>query len=211
MGIVELTKGPVDRGVDAIEGAEKQIGVIGQEVRDKHLSPPGALGLPPLLEKKRLEHEIPDFYFTTAQAVYDRVLIVQLVENEGGKYAGTRIEMTNKAQYKDQREAPRGVIISAGLHALDALRSNGIDIGHTVYISRMSTYRIVMGVVMGKDFDALVVHAGEITMSEDLLHSGARVEVRDIERDGVVQKEHFFVDEKGEVWNPVHPNFTEDY
>jgi hypothetical protein len=213
MGIVELTKGPVDRGVDAIEKAEVRDKAEVAEIKAKYM--PKDMGLPPLLEKKRQKHFIPDFVFEKAQAVYDRVVVYQVPEEETGRYGGGPIEMTDRARYRDEAEAPRAVIISAGLQALDALMSNGIGIGHTIYISRMSTYSIHAGWVLGKEKRVLVVHAGEICTSEDLLRAlregRCRVEIKEIERDGVKQREHFFVDEKREVWNPVHPNFTEDY
>jgi len=194
--------------------AFKNIQTIEKEIAEHHRSPPGSLGLPPLLEKKRQSENVPDFIFRIGSPVYDRVFVFQ-TDKEDETYGDGMIAKPKYVQIRDSQQSARGIIISAGLQALDALRSNGIDIGHTVYISRMSTYSIPAGYVLGKEFRVLLLHAGEICASEDLLqalNSGAcKIEVRDVTHGGVTQKEHFYVDENGQVWNPVNPNFTEDY
>jgi len=210
MGKIDIA-GEIERQEKSAFEAEK---VIEQEVKDKHMSPPGSLRLPPLLEAKRWKENIPDFYFKKGMAVYDRVLIAQTTD-EDETFGGGLIQKAKVTLMRETQQSSRGVIISAGLQALDALRSNGIDIGHTVHVARMSTYAIPVGYVGGKEFRALLVHAGEICLSEDLLQAvnegRCRIEAKDITRDGITQREHYYVDENGNVWNPVNPNFTEDY
>lgn len=139
------------------------------------LAPPGSLNLPPLLEKRRLEWEIPDGVFRVAQGtVYDRILVYQiplLAKSKGDDltFGGSGLIIkTDVTRDKETREAPRGVIVGAGLEALDALRSHGVDIGHICYFARNSVYAIQVAMVGGKSERVSLARAGDLILSEDL-------------------------------------------
>ena len=135
------------------------------------MAPPDSLGLHPLLEKRRWEHGIPNGAFKH-QAAYDRVLVQQIIgEQEAkGTYGGGLIHMTDRAKAREKDSYPRGVIVSAGLQALDVLRSNGMDIGHVVTFVRLAPWRMRVETVAGIEYHLMVLRAGDIIASEDLAH-----------------------------------------
>src|SRR5690349_8585987 len=95
----------------------------------EHMSPMHKpLGLGPLVEQKRWRYGIPDEAFFNQCAAFNKVLVSQIPEEESDTYEGTVILKTEVTKKRELVEAPRGVIVSAGLQALDELRSNGIDI-----------------------------------------------------------------------------------
>lgn len=166
----------------------------------KLMSPPGALGLPPLLEQRRLEWRIPDGAFRL-RAAFDRVLIYQIETNPSGKLG--RFFMTELGKDADKRSAPRGVLVDAGLAALDSLRSHGIDLGHIVNYVHVNPLRIQVDFVDGKRPQVLVMIDRDIVASEDLadiIKSGAaRV-------DFIADRgKHQLVDQEGNAWDPVMP------
>jgi hypothetical protein len=169
----------------------------------EHMSPPGALGLPELLDARRIEYGLPDELFG-AHAAFGYVLVHQLPQLEGETYGDTSIIMTDRAKDKDQKEAPRGIIVRAGLRALDELRSNGIDLGHIVMFSRNIPYRARMTIINGRDQNLIVLQAGDIFASEDLARNvilgKAEVFVSTDER--TQYDYHYFRDTNGDMWKP---------
>lgn len=177
----------------------------------KHMSPRGTLGLPRILEEKRWKYSIPDEAFFNQQACFNKILVHQIREEESETYAGTSIIKTEITKTRELVEAPRGVIISAGLQALDELRSNGIDIGHTVGFTRLAPYRRPFATIAGSRLALLVLHAGDVIDSEDLAQAlkarRARVVAKPNE-EGV--NIHQYIDENGKVWSPVDAAVPED-
>lgn len=135
----------------------------------EQMSPPGALGLPPLLEQRRLDYGLVDGEFEH-QATYDRVFVHQLdYKFAGGEtfVKGGKIIRSEAKQSADENEAPRGIIVSAGLKALDILRSNGMDLGHIVNFQRLAPARFEVAKIQGIARKVLVFVAGDIMSSED--------------------------------------------
>ena len=185
-----------------------------KEEFQKKVSPPGKngnspLGLPPLLEARRLEHQIPDRAFA-CRAAYDRVFVWQVwIHKEETYLPGGNIVQPANFREGDLRENPHGIILSAGLGALDSLRSNGIDLGHHVTIIHVQPWRLPVGI---SDHEGvLMLQAGDITGSHDLelaLRSGAvRIVVR-LNEHG--QRIHRFEDAEGNVWDPTMPWVADD-
>lgn len=175
------------------------------------MAPPGALKLPPLLEEKRLKYNIPDCYFQH-QATYDRCLCFQL---EDSKYLGTTLELADTTKDWQRMMSPKVVIVSAGLLALDNIRSHGIDLGHTVIINQMTPYRFEGGVVNGKVQRILIIRDGDICASEELsrdMQTGrCRVDAKMVKgKDGSEFAQHFFVDKDGKTWDPQTPWIPDD-
>lgn len=138
----------------------------------KHMSGPGELNLPDLMDKRRLDYGIVDRVFSR-QALFDRVFVWRIPGEsfgEGGVISGSEsgIVAPVQTQRSDEIESPRGVIVSAGLAALSDLRSNGIDVGHIVSIGEMAPYGMSFGYVGTQEQKVVVVTAGFLVGSEDL-------------------------------------------
>lgn len=186
-------------------GFQSKLAEMEKTLRDR-MSPPDALGLPPLLEKKRWKHGIPDEAFTTMHATFDRIFVVQVEEIEGETYGEeSRIIRADTTRSRQKNEAPRGVIVSAGLLALDEMRSNGIDVGHTVVFMRNYPFRIIYTAIAGVDMHLVVLRAGDIAGSMDLAES---LKQSNVSIDVVRDEEgfhHEYKDEQGRTWNPAEP------
>lgn len=163
VNVVDLEAQGMDDGV--IEKSKRESEAIAE-----HMSPPGALGLPPLLEARRLSIGLIDELFAV-EAVYSRLLLYQLFAKdmlEGKVGTGSRIHAPEYVVDQEHREAPRMIIISAGTDALDYLRSHGMDVGHIVTIAREAPYGIRVAFVGGKKRSLMIVEAGDVCASEDL-------------------------------------------
>lgn len=182
---------------------------------------PGALGLPALLEKRRLEWEIPDGVFKTCPgALFDRILLWQIpllakTKQDAVTFGGGLIAKSDQSKDKEQREAPRAVIVGAGLQALDSLRSHGVDLGHIVYFSKNTVYSIQVDYIAGKYQRVSIARDGDLILSEDLAEAFAKGEVRvDCSRmtnpDGSCIREHQYVDHDGVAYSPLRPTPEDD-
>ncbi len=140
--------------------------------RDKEkaelMSPPGALGLSPLLEKQRLKHKIIDAVFTSEAAAFNEVYIWQIPYRKITAPGSSRIIIPIITQDRYSKDGPRGVLISAGAHALQFLQTNGIQIGHTVTFARHNPWRITVADILGAPEVLLGMLVGDIIGSEEL-------------------------------------------
>lgn len=135
--------------------------------------------IPPLL-RQRIEklrgtkYEMSPEIFrraTSGHAVFDRVLVWQWPEEwYGGEFFhGTSMKKPESTIARQSYDTPRGIIVSAGLNALDVLRSQGMDIGHIVHFCVNSLYRRPLD-----DHDTkhlALLRVGDIVDSEDLAHA----------------------------------------
>lgn len=156
--------------------------VLANEELLKHISPAGQMLLPELLDEKRVKHGIPDEAFRV-QAVYDILYLVQLPSEGGANFfdGGILVRPDTKRSYDDKTN-PKGVIVSAGLIALDNIRSHGMDLGHTVYFQRLSPFQLEYAFIGGLPYRFTVVTSGDITGSVDLMNN-LREGKLDIEKD----------------------------
>lgn len=185
---------------------EAKISIINDAFKAS-LSPAGALGLPPLLDERRMKHCIPDGAFEI-RAAFSTVLIAQLPSEEGNYYQGTSIIKPDAIKVKEREQTSRGILVSAGLVALDTLRSNGIDLGHIVHFRRLQPWRQLVATISGFPYYLVEAYDGDIKASEDIVGWL---------RDGRVTEEcgddgrHFFKDAAtGEIWKPIKPKRTDD-
>lgn len=180
------------------------------------LATPGTLGLPPLLEKRRLEWEIPDGVFRACPgALYDRILLWQIpllakTKEEAITFGGGLIAKSDQSKDKEQREAPRAVVVGAGLQALDSLRSHGVDLGHIVYFSKNTVYAIQVDYIAGKFQRVSVARDGDLILSEDLAAAYADGTVKvslieDMDPMGIRTRRHYLMDSKAQFLNPLPP------
>jgi hypothetical protein len=107
------------------------------ELIKQHMSPPGALGLPTRLEAARLKYGITDAFFRV-QASFDRIFVFPLSLEEGEKAEKTAggIYKPATTKLRDLQEGNRGVLISAGLTAMDRLMSHGYELGDIVITNK---------------------------------------------------------------------------
>lgn len=188
------------------EQAERKAKII-----NSRTTPKGLLGLPKLLDERRLEYGITDGAFTR-QAAFARVFLWQIPMQKGDKYeADSLIHMAESTQQREKNKAPYGIIISAGLLALDSLRSNGIDLGHKVLFAHTAPYHIRYDVIAGQEMHLVILNAGDIIGSEDLASNLKSRQVRfkqGLNAAGAV--EHTFQDDTGKTWLPQEGAWRED-
>lgn len=173
------------------------------------MAPPGGLpGIHPLLEERRFVYAIPDGAFRI-QAAFNVCLVWQVGRFETDEIGETGLYMAKTTKKRIDEETPRGILVSAGLAALDCLRSNGIDIGHMVSMLRLAPWRMPCDMVGGVEYSIMILRAGDITGSEDLsaaLRHGKCAVVFDAQTG-----QHQFVDEQGKRWDPKLPFIGADY
>lgn len=133
--------------------------------------------LPSLLEARRKLFAIPDCCFRR-EAMFGRVLIYQITD-DAEKFPNSSLWRPEANKEKNLREAPRGVVITAGLKALDYLWANGAVLGSIVNFVRLSPWRMPVGTVKGKQIELHVVRVGDIVAFEDLALDSDREVVLD--------------------------------
>lgn len=208
-GTMETTDEPMARmfSPEQIAGFER----ASKEIED-NLAPPGALGLPEALDIRRRQYGITNGAFRV-QAAFDRILVFQIPEAhfEKGYYGNTGIIIPENAKDGRKRGAPRGVIVSAGLRALDNLRSNGFELGDIVYFNQVAPWRIETDVIGGKMQYVLVLRDGDLIGGEDV--------ARRLQRGDLVRKSikdggkiaHVYQSRDGSALKPSDPWMSEDY
>jgi hypothetical protein len=176
----------------------------------EHMSPKGAFAhLGELLDERRVQYGLIDELFKV-QAAYGYVLVHQISQLETETYGDTRILMPDTVKDRETKEAPRGIIVAAGLAALDALRSNGIDLGHIVAFARTAPYRLRAAIVAARSHHLIVLQAGDIIGSEDtaaaMKDGTAGVHVSTDADTGFAY--HYYRGADGAVWKPQSPHKT---
>lgn len=141
------------------------------------------LKLPELLEKRRREFNIPEAAFKQS-AVFDRILVYQV--SAFGETYGKSGLLVKHVTVKDNEdnETPRGVIVSAGLHARDVLWGHGMEVGHLVTICHIAPWRLYLNDTYSEEL--VILRDGDLLASED---------VCELERTGVLQVRHEFIDD----------------
>jgi hypothetical protein len=133
------------------------------------MSPPGALRLPPLLEAQRLEWGITDAFFKS-QPAFDRIFVFPIDKfNREETYGGTSIIMPNMTKQRDLQEGRRGVLIGAGLTAMDRLMSHGIELGHIVTTNKNVPFVETCERFPKFDMYYLMMRDGDLAGSETLV------------------------------------------
>lgn len=146
------------------------------------MSPPGALRIPPLVEKRRLEYGIPDGAFKCV-ASFDRIFVFPIDPVDGDEKEKTTggIWKPNSAKLRDFQEGHRGVLISAGLTALDRLSSHGIALGHIVMSNKNVPFARRIEMISNIPMYILVMRDGDLCGSETIAEEIQRGERRIVE------------------------------
>jgi hypothetical protein len=135
-------------------------------IRSK-MAPPGMLGLEKCLEAARQTYGIPDSAFEQ-QAVFNSVYVLQVAMQEGETYKDSQIILAETTRDRELRKAPIGIIVSAGLKALDLMRSHGIDLGHKITFVHSAPYFIRFDNIGGVDQHLVVLDVRNIRSSYNL-------------------------------------------
>ncbi len=172
---------------------------IAQKLEDS-LKPLGHFNIPELLDKRRFEYAIPNGAFQQYPA-FDKVYIWQLNLTPRREFVeGGQLVKTDMRIAADRNTAPRGIIVSAGLAALDSLRSSGFDLGHIVRFKKFAPFIQPVEEIDGQELTVMVIRDGDIVASEDLAAAYHRREVQIInaseDKHGY---DHRFVNEAGDV------------
>ncbi len=180
------------------------------ELLKASMAPPGGIpGLSPLLDARRWEYAIPNGAFKI-QAAFDVCLVHQVKLEERDTFVeGGKILMSQNDRVRATESAARGSLVSAGLQALDHLRSNGIEPGHMVTLIRQAPWHMPIDNVGGHQKYLLILRTGDITGSEDLQQALASGKCR-IEWNAETSQ-HIYVDESGQRWTPTVPFLPADY
>ncbi len=169
---------------------------------EKSLAPRGTFNIPMVLDERRFEYGIPNGCFEHFPA-FDKVYIWQVTLTERHTYSqGGAIIKPEAIVASDRNTAPRGIIVSAGLQALDSLRSTGIDIGHIVRFKKFSPFIQPVGEIRGHPLTVMVIRDGDIVSSEDLAkeYHARRISITNASPDKLGYDFRFSrVDDKGEI------------
>jgi hypothetical protein len=192
------------RTIDLVQEARQKLELESR----KHFSLPGTLGLPKLLDEKRVKYGIPDTAWSS-QPAFDQVLVWQVKVDDGNTFGGGAILKTETALKRELQESSRGIIVAAGLTALDQLRSHGIDVGHTIDFYQIAPLRKRLPTIAGKEPTLVMIQARYVFGSEELAQNLRSRKCRVITRDNEGTQEHFYCDENGKTWKPADVE-TED-
>lgn len=166
---MDLAKALRDHNTEQNALVERNI--VARNIADKllaSLKPKGSFNIPMLLDDRRFKYAIPNGCFEQFP-VFDKVYVWQIPIKERETYSeGGAIIMPEARQSNERNTAPRGIIVSAGLQALDSLRSTGIDIGHIIRFKKFSPFIQPIEGVDGSDLTIMVIRDGDIVASEDL-------------------------------------------
>ncbi len=133
------------------------------------LSPLGTFNISKLLDERRIQYGIPDGAFQSYPC-FDKCYIWQ-ISIEGGRDTyteGGTILMPESVKTYKKNTAPRGILVSAGLQAMDSLYSTGIEIGHIIRFKKFSPFIMPVAEIDGHELTVMVVRDGDIEASEDL-------------------------------------------
>jgi hypothetical protein len=137
-----------------------------------------------LLERRIREHKIPAW---PGQAMYNRIIVYRLPDKAAARESFTEGGLIVKPETvasNTKYKSPRGVIVSAGLQAMDVLRGNGIGLGDIIWMASHTPWRFeVERTTEGESIEFFFMQAGDVVISEDLIkrlkNGTAKIEIRD--------------------------------
>jgi hypothetical protein len=135
----------------------------------RSLKPLGHYNIPEILDKRRIEYLIPNGAFESYPG-FDKCYIWQIsLEGARDTYSeGGKILMPDAVKSYKKNTAPRGILVSAGLQAMDSLYSTGFKIGDIVRFKKFSPFIMPVGEIDGHELAVMVVRDGDLEASEDL-------------------------------------------
>lgn len=152
----------------------------------KSIKPKGFYNIPKLLDDRRHEFLIPNGAFESYPG-FDKVYIWQISTKSSETYQeGGSIIMPDQIIAAKRNTAPRGIIVSAGLKAMDSLYSTGFEIGHIVRFKKFAPFIMPVEDIDGHELCVMVVRDGDIEASEDMASqiNAKRGEIVNVSEDG---------------------------
>ena len=209
MSRAEHTRAMVDIGAYSLKPRDPSEQEARSKERLSKMSPEGSLGLPEKLEALRWEHGITDGYFEP-QCIWDRIFVFQTFAFDKTTFVpGGLIQMSQNDQKAERYSSPRGILIGAGLMALDALRSHGQELGDTVCFIQQAPWRMEVDRIAGESEWMLIFRVGDISGNFDLAKR-LRAKTSRVEYDEA-SAVHKIRDPEGKLWTPQEPFIREDF
>ncbi len=106
------------------------------------------------------------------QPAFDRICVYQYPEEMARRETfaeGGVVLKPENVRARDEKVSPRGLLVAAGIEAMDYLRSNCIALGHIVWTARFSPWAHVIERRETGDVTMMFMRAGDIVGSEDVL------------------------------------------
>lgn len=165
---------------------------------------------PSLLEQRIREYSIPPW---PGQAMYARIILYRIPDKAAARETfndGGLIVMPDDMVDTKNWRAPRGVIVSAGLHAMDILRGNGLGLGDIVWMASHTQWCFEVDTkVKGDKVEKTAFYfmqAGDAVIAEDLYEKVQAGTMRAVcGKDG----KHYWVVDDGAIPRfdpPSHPD-----
>ena len=137
-----------------------------------------------ILDQRVREYNIPPW---PGDAQYARIIVYRVPDKAASRETfaeGGFIVKPDPVASNIKWRAPRGIIVSAGLQAMDVLRGNGMGLGDMIWMASHTPWRFeVEQKVDGQSVDFFFMQVGDIVLSEDMLErrkkGTAKVELRD--------------------------------
>lgn len=127
------------------------------------------LNLPPLLEERRKRYWIPDEVFTKVTALFSQVFVWQIPIEESETVSENSVILApDSVIQREKHTSGRGILISAGLVALDTLESHGVRLGDIVRFRDTTPYIVALGRHRGHQIELLELEYERLMGSEDL-------------------------------------------
>lgn len=140
---------------------------------------------PSLLDRRIAEYEIPMW---PGEATFARILVYRIPDKAAKRKTfidGGAIVMPETVHSNNEFRSPRGIIVSAGLQAMDILRGNGMQLGEMIWMSSHTPWRFEVDTKGdGKPVEFYFMQAGDVTLSEDLLEARQEGKIRVELREG---------------------------
>lgn len=207
--------------LDGLSSQAQRVAVQDELMEEKkraRVNPDGAkLGIVPgsLLDQRRLEYLIIDAMFDAA-CLYDRVYVYQIppkgvVRRQAeAKANGSVLAMSVGWKESEQDKAHRGVIVGAGLSALDHLTAHGVGLGHIVNFALFSPLRHFPDDEL-PDESLVVLHAGQGVSSEDTKRMLDEGKLKVVRKNIEGNCRHVYQLEDGTTWLPEIPWMPPEY
>jgi hypothetical protein len=126
--------------------------------------------IPELLAKRVNDLEIPPW---PGQATFERVIVYRIPDEGSSSETFAKDGLIVKPETRretDKERSPRGVVVSAGLAAMDVLVSNGMQLGELVWFAPHVPFRFEVGKrTDGTPWEFYFMNVGDIVLSEDIL------------------------------------------
>ncbi len=124
-----------------------------------------------LLDERLKEHKIPAWPY---QPVFDRIVVYRIPEDKAKRETAIEGGLILKPEAtldREKKSSPRGLIVAAGLKAMDELNGHGVGLGHIVWLTKWSFYSHETERTAQGGVEFLFMRAGDVVGSEDLLTS----------------------------------------